>query len=358
MAGRQQRPGLTEPIYVRSRIINICTFFGVDICTMAAHDHGGAVRKVKRIAFIVIVAQLLATTVGAHEGHEHVPSLFESIEISQIITGLALLISLGVYITGTVRLWRSAGRGHGISLGAAGAFSAGWVSLAISLIGPFHTLSESLFSAHMTQHEILMLISAPLIVLGRPQIAAVWALPRARRSVVGSITNADPFVVVWRFISGSFVAFLIHAAALWIWHIPTLFDATLESDWIHALQHASFFGTALLFWWAIINSSVDWKSSFVGVLFLFLTSLHSGILGAFLTFTHQIWYPVYLNSTGAFGLTPLEDQQLGGLIMWVPAGLVYIGAGLTMFARLLSESERRAVRNEQLMFSQIGAGNV
>jgi putative membrane protein len=89
-----------------------------------------------------------------------------------------------------------------------------------------------------------------------------------------------------------------------------------------------------------------------------LTSLHSGILGAFLTFTHQIWYPVYLTSTGAFGLTPLEDQQLGGLIMWVPAGLVYIGAGLTMFARLLSESEKRAVRNEQLMFSQTGATNL
>jgi putative membrane protein len=315
-------------------------------------------RKVTRIALIIVATQLLATMISAHEGHEDGPSFLESIEISQIITGLALLISLSLYMTGTVRLWRSAGRGHGISLGAAAAFSAGWLSLVISLIGPFHELSESLFSAHMTQHEMLMLISAPLIVLGRPQIAAVWALPRARRSAVATVTNADLFVVAWRFISGSFVAFLIHAAALWIWHVPLLFDATLESDWVHALQHASFFGTALLFWWAIINSSIDWKSSFVGVLFLFLTSLHSGILGAFLTFTHQIWYPVYLTSTSAYGLTPLEDQQLGGLIMWVPAGLVYIGAGLAMFARLLSESEKRAIRNEQLMFSQTGATNL
>jgi putative membrane protein len=358
MARRQERFGLAQPIYVCSRITHIVTFFCVDICTMAAHAPGGAVRKVTRVALMIVTAQLLATAVRAHEGHEDVPSLVESIEISQIVTGLALLISLALYITGTARLWRAAGRGHGISLSAAAAFSAGWLSLVISLIGPFHELSESLFSAHMTQHEILMLISAPLIVLGRPQIAAMWALPRARRSIVASVTNAHQFVVVWRFISGSFVAFLIHAAALWIWHIPALFDATLESDWIHALQHASFFGTALLFWWAIVNSRIDWKSSFVGVLFLFLTSLHSGILGAFLTFTHQIWYPVYLNSTGEYGLTPLEDQQLGGLIMWVPAGLVYIGAGLTMFARLLSESEKRAVRNEQLMFSQIGATNL
>ena len=325
---------------------------------MASDDLGGAVRKVTRIALVIAAAQLLSTTVSAHDGHEHVPSLFESFEISQIITSVALIVSAGLYITGTIRLWRSAGRGHGISLGSAAAFSGGWLSLVISLIGPFHELSESLFSAHMTQHEILMLISAPLIVLGRPQIAAVWALPRSRRSAVAAVINADQFDTAWRFISGSFVAFLIHAAALWIWHIPALFDATLESDWVHALQHASFFGTALLFWWAMINSSIDWKSSFIGVLFLFLTSLHSGILGALLTFTHQIWYPVYLNSTGAYGLTPLEDQQLGGLIMWVPAGLVYIGAGLTMFARLLSESEKRAVKNEQLMFSQTGATNL
>jgi putative membrane protein len=358
MAGRQQRLGLAEPVHVRSRIINVLTFFRVDICTMAAHSHGGAMRKVTRVALIIGTAQLLAAMVSAHEGDEHIPSIIESVEISQIITGVALLVSLGLYVIGTARLWRSAGHGHGISLGAAASFSAGWLSLVISLIGPFHELSESLFSAHMTQHEILMLISAPLIVLGRPQIAAVWALPRSRRSIVASVTNADQFVVAWRFISGSFVAFLIHAAALWIWHIPALFDATLESDWVHALQHASFFGTALLFWWAIVNSSLDWKSSFVGVLFLFLTSLHSGILGAFLTFTHQIWYPVYLNSTGAYGLTPLEDQQLGGLIMWVPASLIYIGAGLTMFARLLNESEKRAVRNEQLMFSQTGATNL
>jgi cytochrome c oxidase assembly factor CtaG len=325
---------------------------------MASHDPGGAVRKVTRLGLIIVVAQFLAVTLSAHEGSERVSSPFKSLEISQLITGLALLISLGLYITGTVRLWLSAGRGHGISLTAAGAFFAGWLSLLISLIGPFHELSESLFSAHMTQHEILMLISAPLIVLGRPQIAAVWALPSGRRRILASIVNADRFIATWRLISGSFAAFLIHAAALWIWHIPALFDATLANDWVHALQHASFFGTALLFWWAIINSSLDWKSSFVGVLFLFLTSLHTGILGAFLTFTHQIWYPVYLSTTGAYGLTPLEDQQLGGLIMWVPAGLVYIGAGLTMFARLLSESEKRAVRNEQLMFSQSGAAGL
>ena len=302
-----------------------------------------------RVFFCLV---LLASLAAGHENYEHAASILDDIEFSQILTSLGLLTSLSIYVTGLVRLWRMAGRSHGILYGAAASFSAGWLSLAIALIGPFHTLSESLFSAHMTQHEILMLISAPLIVLGRPQIAAVWALPTNWRRSVSAITNDRDVKNIWRFLSGSFVAFLIHAAALWLWHIPTLFDATLASDWVHALQHASFFGTALLFWWAIASSGLEWKSSFIGVFFLFLTSLHSGILGAFLTFTRQIWYPVYANSTRAYGLSPLEDQQLGGLIMWVPAGLVYIGAGLVMFARMLSQTERRALDIDKQFLSE------
>ena len=307
---------------------------------MAAHDPGGAMRKVAASSAFLFC---FCAAASAHEGHDHSPSILETIEVSQVITFAALLFSAGIYAAGFNRLWRAAGRGHGISIGSCISFFVGWLSLLVALIGPFHTMSEQLFSAHMTQHEILMLVAAPLIILGRPQIAAIWALPKNLRSDVGSITNDKRFDTAWKLISGSFVAFLIHAAALWIWHVPVLFDATLENAWIHALQHASFFGTALLFWWAIINSSLDWKSSFVGVLFLFLTSLHSGILGAFLTFTREIWYPVYTTTTGAYGLSPLEDQQLGGLIMWVPAGLVYIGAGLVMFARLLGQTEKRAL---------------
>ena len=307
---------------------------------MASDGFGGAMRKVVATVFVLL---LCVTAASAHEGHEDAASIFKDIEVSQVITAVGLLISISLYAKGISTLWAAAGRGRAISFGAAACFIAGWLSLVVALIGPFHTLSEALFSAHMTQHEILMLISAPLIILGRPQIAAVWALPKRWRSRIGLVTNNEKFESLWHFVSGSFVAFVIHAAALWIWHIPALFDATLENAWVHALQHASFFGTALLFWWAITNSSVDWKNSFVGVLFLFLTSLHSGILGAMLTFTQRIWYPAYSSTTGVYGLSPLEDQQLGGLIMWVPAGLVYIGAGLVMFARLLGQTEKRAL---------------
>lgn len=318
---------------------------------MVAHAFGGAMRKV---AWPILVLIFCCDIARAHDGHDASRSVFESIETSQLITALVLSISLAVYIIGLKNLWSSAGRGRGLSYKTTSSFFAGWLSLFVALIGPFHTLSESLFSAHMTQHEILMLVSAPLIVLGRPQIAAAWSLPPRWRQRIGLVINDDTFSRSWHFVSGSFVAFLIHAAALWIWHIPALFDTTLENAWVHALQHASFFGTALLFWWAIVNSSLDWRSSFVGVLFLFLTSLHSGILGAFLTFTREIWYPVYSTTTSAYGLSPLEDQQAGGLIMWVPAGLVYIGAGLVMFARLLAHTEKRALALDAKFFASGG----
>jgi putative membrane protein len=326
---------------------------------MAAHDPGGAMRKV--ILLTIATASILSifsSSSLAHEGeHESFP-LFENIEISQILTLLGLIALLTIYVIGLRNLWKAAGRDHGISEKSVAAFTFGWLSLFIALIGPFHDLSEKLFSAHMTQHEILMLISAPLVALGRPQIAAVWAFRQDRRKSVAAIVNDPTFKTYWRFISNGFVAFLIHAIALWIWHIPVLFDATLKSDTIHALQHASFFGTALLFWWAIINSRLDWKSSFVGVLYLFITSLHSGILGAFLTFTHRLWYSAYADSTAPWGITALEDQQLGGLIMWVPAGLVYIGAGLLMFGRLLRQSEKRALEFDQKILAESVSSNI
>ncbi|MBV9215049.1 MAG: cytochrome c oxidase assembly protein, partial [Acidobacteria bacterium] len=132
-----------------------------------------------------------------------------------------------------------------------------------------------------------------------------------------------------------------------IWHIPYLFQATLESDLVHTFQHVSFFGSGLLFWWSIIYGRQGIANYGLGVLYLFITSLHSGILGAFLTFTRRVWYPIYSPSTAEWGLSPVEDQQLGGLIMWVPAGLVYIGAALIMFAAWIHSSERLAIRREE-----------
>jgi cytochrome c2 len=179
-------------------------------------------------------------------------------------------------------------------------------------------------------------------VLGRPVIPFLWALPKTAAREISRWTKSHVWQSIWRTMTAPFVAWIIHAVVLWSWHVPFLFQATLDSEFVHALQHASFLFSALLFWWAVLHGRQRAIGFGVAVLYMFTTALHSGLLGALLTFARTVWYPIYNDTTAPWGLTPLEDQQLGGLIMWIPAGLVYIVAGLALFAGWLRESENRA----------------
>lgn len=294
-----------------------------------------------KILPIFLIVLTLGTSAFAHDGKPHdFDDLLRTWSFDPLID-VILGLSLFIYVTGVRNLWRSSGQWRGIGKVEIAAFSGAWFSMFVALASPLHPWGEVLFSAHMSQHELLMLVSAPLFVIGRPFVAAIWCLPHEWRRPVGNILNRPRLKNAWRWCTAPFVAWALHAVALWVWHIPALFQATLESDLVHTFQHASFFLSALLFWWAIHYRSHGPATYGAGVLYLFTTSIHSGLLGVLLTLTSQVWYPVYLGTTASWGLTPLEDQQLGGLIMWVPAGVVYIVAALFMFASWLRESERR-----------------
>ncbi|HEY0513491.1 MAG TPA: cytochrome c oxidase assembly protein [Thermoanaerobaculia bacterium] len=254
---------------------------------------------------------------------------------------LLLALSGGLYAAGLARLWRRAGVGQGIRRWEAACFAGGWLSLIVALISPLDTLGGVLFSAHMAQHEVLILVAAPLMVLGRPLAPFLWALPLGARERVGKGTQAPAFAAVWRALTAPLAVFVIHGLALWLWHLPALYQATLDDDFIHALQHLSFFASAALFWWSLIHGRFGRLGYGVAVLYVFFTSMHSGILGALLTFAPHLWYPIYQARTSQWGLSPLEDQQLAGLIMWIPAGVVFILLGLGLFAAWLGEAERR-----------------
>src|SRR3954452_17578068 len=259
------------------------------------------------------------------------------------VTLVLLALSAGFYFVGVRRLWRAAGRsGAGIRRWEAGCFAAGWFALFVALVSPLHPWGAVLFAAHMTQHEVLMLVAAPLLVLGRPLVIFLKALPPGLAGDLARASNTHAWQRVWRLLSNAFVAWLIHAIILWVWHIPSLFQATLTSEFVHALQHTSFLGSALLFWWAVMHGRSRAMGFGAAVLYMFTTALHSGLLGALLTFGRTVWYPIYSGKTQPWGLSPLEDQQLGGLIMWIPAGVVYIIAGLALFAGWLRESDNRA----------------
>lgn len=265
-----------------------------------------------------------------------------------------------LYARGLAELWRRAGGRKGIRGWEAACFGAGWLTLVIAIVSPLHPLGEMLFSAHMAQHEVLILVAAPLLVLGQPLVAFLWALPAAARSRVAAWTSARPVAATWRTLTAPLMVFLIHGIALWIWHAPVLYQAALEREAIHLLQHASFFGTAALFWWALIHGRYGRIGYGVAVFYVFATALHSGVLGALLTFAPRVWYPFYAERSAAWGLTALEDQQLAGLIMWVPSGAVFVAVGLALFAAWLGEAERRATlsQTEQLrrVWAEQGAG--
>ncbi|HSS99805.1 MAG TPA: cytochrome c oxidase assembly protein [Terriglobales bacterium] len=219
-------------------------------------------------------------------------------------------------------------------------FFSGWVCLVIALISPLHEMGDFLFSAHMAQHELLMAVAAPLLTLGRPDMVYLWSISFDMRKEVGrALQTVKPATKIF---SSGLAAWALHAVVVWVWHIPVLFDAALSHDSVHALQHFCFLGTALLFWYALLYWSLGADSYGAGIIYVFTTAIHTSILGALLTFSGHPWYSVYSNTTLLWGYTPLEDQQIGGLIMWVPAGLVYIVVGLWLFASWIQNSDRHS----------------
>lgn len=258
---------------------------------------------------------------------------------------VCLALSIGLYIAGYTRLRVRGSRGRSDRSMRLAAFVGGWIALVIALVSPLHALSEALFSAHMLQHEIFMLIAAPLLVIGRPLAVWLWAFPPRVRVRIGMKTRSAWIGSPWRWLTMPAVAWALHAAALWCWHAPRFFEAALASEWVHTLQHVSFLGSALLFWWTVFRPAAADGSrvhSAHAMLSLFTTMVHTGALGALLTLAPAVWYPSCIESTLALGFDPLQDQQLGGLVMWVPGGLAYLIGGLMIGARWLS---RRPLRD-------------
>jgi cytochrome c oxidase assembly factor CtaG len=254
-----------------------------------------------------------------------------------------LALSLLAYLAGFLRLVRRSHRGRGLRRVHLTAFAAGWSVLAAVLVSPLDTLSAALFSAHMVQHEAMMIVAAPLLVAGRPLGVWAWALPRCARMALGRALRTRAWSVTWRALVAPLPAWFLHAAALWAWHAPPLFEAALADPAIHTLQHASFLATALIFWWSILGEGAAPRASGHAMLSLFTTMVHTGALGALITLSPGVWYPSYVESTSALGMQPLSDQQLGGLIMWVPASLAYLIGALMVAGRwLIRERESLA----------------
>jgi putative membrane protein len=184
-----------------------------------------------------------------------------------------------------------------------------------------------------------MVLAAPLLVLGRPLATWTWALSPAQRRTAGRLFARRGWAGVWSALTDPLAAFALHAIALWAWHLPAAFDAALAHEGWHIAQHASFVGTALFFWWSVLGHDPRGRyGPGHASASLFATMMHTGALGALLSLAPHPWYVPYVPTTLALGLDPAQDQQLGGLVMWVPAGLVYVVAALWVLGRMLARA--------------------
>ena len=252
-----------------------------------------------------------------------------------------LLVSLLWFVVGHVRLTRRSSRPstHRASLWW---FVGGWVVLAGALVTPLHAAGERSFAAHMLEHELLMLVAAPMLVMARPVATALWALPHDWRIAWANAGRHGVVAAPWRVLTTPIVATLLQAVVLWLWHAPAAFDLALANPAWHIVQHVCFLVSALLFWWAMLMARPQRLGVSVGC--LFFTATVSGALGALMAFSRGPWYAGYSQlGLDAFGMSPTEDQQLAGLLMWVPGGLVHAGAGIALLARgLVSDTARRS----------------
>lgn len=247
-----------------------------------------------------------------------------------LLLELALLLGAYLYAVGLLRRrWSGAGT---VSRAQVTWFVLGWLTLVGALVSPLDTLGdEFLFSAHMIQHMLIAVVAPPLLLLGVP--TWLWD-PLFKRSA------AARWLARW--LAHPVVAFGLLEADIWLWHAPALYDLTLANDTIHVIEHLSFFVFGILFWIPCleIHPAFPRMSKGFAILYLFVGCQPMVALGALITFASQPLYAPYVSAPRVWGLSPLSDQQLGGLIMWLPSNIPYLIALSILFFQWVGDRDR------------------
>ncbi len=251
-----------------------------------------------------------------------------------IVIGAAVIVGLYVYAIGPLRKRH---RFEPASKGQVFAFLLGVGLMFLALVSPLDELGDSyLFSAHMVQHLFLTIVGPPLLLIGTPE----W--------FVRPIVHNKALFAVARFFTYPAVAFVLFNADFFIWHAPALYNATLENQNIHIFEHLTFIIFGLLNWWPIFSPSKDLPRLSIGgqILYLFLSGMPVVLLGAGLTFAPPLYAP-YIAAPRVWGISAATDQQLGGLIMWVPGNIIFIIIMSVLFLRWMQKKDREQAAHER-----------
>lgn len=293
-------------------------------------------------AWLVLLA---ARPAGAHGLGEHADAAGWHWESWVVVLSAA---AASLYLLGWRRLRHEGNARRALGIGRIGAFFAGLATLLLALESPLDGLADQLFSAHMTQHLLLLTVAPPLLAWGRPVFVWLWAFPLQRRRRIGHWWNDTRALhACHAFLMRPLTVWLLSSLALWFWHAPGPYGWALVDQRVHVLEHLSFLLSALAFWTLVLQPYGGRRGEQGVALILVATyALHNGLLGALLVFASQPYYPAY--ASPHFGLTPLEDQQLAGLIMWVPAGMLQLATLTWLFASWLGSAGKAVGKHADL----------
>lgn len=231
-----------------------------------------------------------------------------------------------------------------------GAYLLGLLFLAISLLSPVDTLGSFLFAMHMVQHLLMVMFAPPLLMIANPFPVFLWGLPTPVRQSVGywlsrTISQKGPIRRSLRTLLSPGTAWFIFVIVLWGWHDPNMYNAALRHQWIHDIEHITFFATAMLFWWRITGAGprVHQKMSLLGRVALAIAGVPPNmILGVFLAFASEPLYSFYVEMPRITSLSALEDQALSGIVMWIPGSMMYIIAALVLLFTWMRGEEKKS----------------
>ena len=260
-------------------------------------------------------------------------AVLSSWSLSPALVGGVLALGL-VYVRG----WRELG----LPATRLGAMVAGLAALVVAVASPIDTFARFLLSAHMVQHLLLLAIAPPLLLLGAPERALVRGLPPSLlRELLAPLFASRVLLRVGRALTQPLAGVAVLVAATWAWHWPPAYERALRSPSLHAIEHACFFGAALLFWWPVVHARRPRWSLLPCLLFV---DVQNSALSALLVFSDRVLYPSYASAPRLFGGTALDDQATAGAIMWVPGSFAFLGTAIVLAARWLSPSPPAAPR--------------
>lgn len=251
------------------------------------------------------------------------PALGQAWTLSPLLLPPALLAAL--YFSGLARLWRRGGTGHGITHWEATAFAAGAAVFFLATAWPLDAFGAWSLAAHMGQHMLLLAVAPPLLLAGRPLAGIAHALPKTwARALHAWAAPAHRWLA-----ARLGLATIAHAGVMVLWHVPSAIAIALSDPLLHFAMHLAFVLAGLWFWIAVWQRIREPDTGVgAGLVALLTVTLVMGFTGALLTFAPRILYPAYALRAPLLGLDPLADQQLAGLLMWVPSCLPYLAGGL------------------------------